>query len=517
MSRYVGETYRIPLEEGGFNYNKNVDTVPPSDFVHPSINLWMNEGGIRKRGGTAIVDTSASMDGSNVTGIFDFLGSSQYLVRATANGKLWSDVATTFKTGWTADQKVHFMQWDDELYCCNGADTPTVWSEATISVDMTTIPSDWTGTNFPSQMIQHGSSNSLRNWAIGCPSTPKTVYVTPDGTPKDFSDVNVLTFFIETGDGYGIVGGVEYGDRLVLFGKTKSFIMNDTDTNTDNWGYTESQWYGGAATWRLIVRTPNDIVCMMEDGEIYSVSSAETYGDYKAASLIRPSYMQEWIKTYVNLAYINDFHGIYDPVLRAVKIFVVRNGQTEVDTALCYFIDRPPEKAWTILGNHDYESGYSALSSCRVRVSAGSWKIYTGGYNGQVWRLGEVNRNDNSAAFVSRYRTTQLAFDNVRDSKRYDRMRLVATQEGSCDASVRSWIDGDLQDVQTLEFATSGAYLGAFVLGTDVLGGVEILEDTISIGRIGKRIAIEIANAVANEDFFFSQLMIDFLPIGKLI
>ena len=187
------------------------------------------------------------------------------------------------------------MQWDDELYCCNGANVPTVWSEATISVDISTtsMPSDWTGTNYPSQMIQHGSANSLRNWAIGCPSTPKNVYVTPDGTPKDFSDGNVLTFFIETGDGHGIVGGVEYGDRLVLFGKTKSFIMNDTDTNTDNWGYTESQWYGGAANWRLIIRTPNDIVCMMEDGEIYSVSAAETYGDYKAASLTRPSYMQE--------------------------------------------------------------------------------------------------------------------------------------------------------------------------------------------------------------------------------
>lgn len=517
MSLYMGETYRIPLESGGFNHNKNVDTVPPASFRHTSINLWLNEGGIRKRGGTAIIDTTASMDGSNVVGLFDFVdgGGTSYIVRATANGKLWKNISTTFKTGWTASKKVHFMQWGDDLYACNGADIPTVYTSGTASVDLTAMPTDWTGTNYPKYMVQHGSGNSVRNWAFGCPTTPKNVYVTPNNDPQNFDNATVLNFYIETGDGHGIVGGVEFGDRLVLFGKKKSFIMNDSSTNTSDWGYTEAQWTGGVAHNRLVVRTPNDLVCMNEAGDIYSVAAAESYGDYKAASLARPSYMHEWINEHVNLAYIDDFHGIYDPVQRAVMYFVVRHGSTEVDTALMYYIDRPPESAWTICGNHDYVSGYSALCSALVRQSIGVWKIYTGGYAGKVWRLGEVNRNDNSNAFLARYRTSMLAFDNVRMSKRYDRLRVVAAQSGEVDATLRSWVDGEILEPKSFAFATRGEYLGSFVLGTSVLGGTTISEDTIDIGVIGKRLELELASTKANEDFFFSQLMVDFVPLGS--
>ena len=58
MSRYLGDTYSIPLERGGFCHNKNIDTIDPFDMVDPSCNVWLNEGGIRKRGGTVHVDTN---------------------------------------------------------------------------------------------------------------------------------------------------------------------------------------------------------------------------------------------------------------------------------------------------------------------------------------------------------------------------------------------------------------------------------------------------------------------------
>ncbi|MGB2809465.1 MAG: hypothetical protein WBC22_17115, partial [Sedimentisphaerales bacterium] len=450
---YQGQTYSIPLENTGFNHNKNLDTIPPTALVHPSRNILLNEGGVKKRTGTLPVDTYAMFlvgtpdftgsglddltagttfqltvartylvvidlaaatdtfkwsvdDGDtweaedvtvtgaaqtldsaftitfaattghtlaetweiavtipDVTGIFDFTLASgtQKIVRATSDGQLWEATTGVLKSGWTANKKVHVCQISDEIIFCNGANKPTVWDgDAAETTDLANVPTDWAGTNYPQQMIQHGRGNSLRNWALGCPSTPKTIYVTPDGTPKDFTQGTVLTFNIETGDGFGVVGGIDFGDRLILFGKRRSFVIDDSDTETDNWGYSEAQWVGGAAHHRLIVRTPNDIVAMMEDGEIYSVTAAEAYGDYKAASLTRPSFIHEWIKTYIKLSAIADFHATYDPVIRAIKIFVVRVGETECNTALCYFIDREPSKAWVILDNQDYESGYSA-------------------------------------------------------------------------------------------------------------------------------------------------------------
>lgn len=513
---YAGKTYSIKLGQTGFNHNKNIDAIPAYSMVDPSINVILNEGGIRKRGGTAQVDTS-SMGAVSVTGLFDFrlAAGTQFIVRATSDGKLWKDMSTTIKTGWTADKKVHILQSGDEVIFCNGADLPTVWDGvAGSTTNLANVPTDWTGSNYPQQMIIHGSGNSVRNWALGCPSTPNIIYVTPDGTPKDFAQATVLTFNIETGDGSGIIGGVEFGDKLVLFSKTRSFIINDSDTNTNNWGYNESQWYGGAANHRLIVKTPNDVVCMMENGEIYSVSAAQSYGDYQTASLSRPSFMHEWIKTYMKLSSIADFHAIYDPVLRAVKFFVVRTGGSAIDTALVYFIDKDPKDAWTILGNWDYESGYSCFSSALVRVSTGSWKIYTGSYAGRVWKLNEVNRDDNSNPYDSKYRSPQLTFEDARVSKRYDTIRVITASSGATDGTLKWWVDGEFISQKNFTFSSTGGTLGSFVLDTDVLGGANVLESSIGIGKIGKRIQYEVSNATADHDYFLSQILIDFVPLG---
>jgi len=631
MGTYVGETYKIPLEQTGFNHNKNIDTIPPYSMVHPSRNILLNEGGVRKRGGTSRVDT-ATMGAVSVIGLFDFTlaSGSQFVLRATSDGKLWKTVADTIKTGLGTDKKVNIMQWEDEVFFCNKYNKPTVWNGvdasttdltegvkaqgtitmggiatadetfvigaqtftwkaarggvgevtiganaasavtnivAAITADITTvtaadgtgdtvvvtaatvgtggnsiifteassnmtvdgsgtlgtttagvtdqIPSDWTGTNYPQQMIQHGSGNSVRNWAFGCPLTPNTIYITPDNEPKNFSDASVLTLNIGTGDGTGIVGGIEFGDRLILFSKTKSYIIDDTSTDTDDWGWHESQWTGGAETFRLIVKTPNDIICMMSDGEIYSVAAAESYGDYKAASLTRPSFMSEWIKTYVNLELIADFHALYDPVLRAILIFVVRAGETEINTALCYFIDRPPDKAWTILDNQDLESGYSCLSSALVRQSTGIPTVYTGSYAGRVWKLNQANRSDNSTAFVSSFKTPSMPFDDERISKRYDRVKIISAAQGSCDALFRWWVDGVLIGEEDVSFTVEGDVLGSFVLGTSVLGGKNIIENNVRLGRVGKRLELELVSATADQDFFFSQILIDYLPLGK--
>ena len=611
IGNYIGETYNIPLEQGGFCFNKNIDTIAPVDMVYPSKNIWLNEGGIRKRGGTAPIDTNIMytigtpvFDGSGlddmsagtvytntttavftitlsatgtpdkfdwtcvtddyvweadnvnitggaqtlyygfkitfaattghtvgdkwtvtitapeVTGLHEFtlINTNKFILRHTTDGKLWKNNADTIKTGWTANKIAQFIQYGDMVLVSNSANCPVTWNGSDASTtDITTIPTDWTGSNFPSQMIVHGRGNSVRTWALGCPLNPENIYVTTNGNLTDFTQATVLVFNIRTGSRYGIVGGIEYGNRLILFSKDRAFIMNDDDANTDNWGYSASQWQGGAASHRLIVKTPNDVVCMMDNGEIYSISAAEEYGDYKAASLTRPSFMHEWIKKYINLSKINDFHAIYDPVLRAVKFFMVRTGQTKIDCVMCYFIDRPSNKAWVILGNQVYESGYSARSSALVEVSAGSLKIYTGSYNGKVWKLGETNRNDNGNAFISIYKTPLLSFDNVREHKRYDRMKIVSISEGACAATFTWWIDGSLKNSKDIEFSASGDVLGSFILGTSVLGGLNILESSISLGYIGKRIQIEAKSNTANEDFFLSQFLVDFVPLQKRI
>ena len=407
---------------------------------------------------------------------------------------------------WTFDKIIDIVQSSDTIFLCNGADLPVTWNGSDAAViGFENVPADWSGTNYPKQIILHGRLNSLRGWAIGCSDNPKTLYVSANGEPTNFAQETVLVFNIETGDGAGIVAGIEFGDRILLFGKRRSFVMDDADYNTDNWGYFPSSWVGGVAHQRLLVRTPNDLVAMTDDGEIYSVTAAEQYGDYKAASLSRPSYMHDWIKQYLDLEYISDFHARYDPSIRAIKFFVVRTGSSEIDTCLCYYIDRPPNKAWVILDNQDYESGYSAASTALHRQTSGLSKIYTGSYNGKVWKLGETARNDNSESFKMVYRIPPTAFGDARVSKRYDYARFIATcQDQNCSCTIKWWVDSVLQATETISFEPAP-------------GNVNLIEKAIRLGRLGKRIQIEITNDTAGDDCYFSQIMIDFTVAGKTL
>lgn len=516
---YRGNTYRIPCSAGGLTHNLNIDMAKPTDMVHPSRNINLNEFGRRKRGGTAHISDAAydaAISGTpQIMGAYQFRlrNGTAYLVVATDAGKVYRAHDTTIKSsGMSTSNFYDFETFENELYIVDGENTPEKWTGSGNTSTLTDIPTDWSGDG-PQWIVKHGRGASERLWAGGLSSYPHRIYASANGDGDDFSDTNVTTIDIETGDGFGIVGGQEFGDRLFCFGKKKAYIIDDSSVDSSDWGYDAAPWEGGAANFRLIVKTPNDIVAMMEDGEIYSVRAAESYGDYKLASLTRDSFMHNWIKQYVRLSYIDYFHAIYDPVLRAIKIFVVRAGQTTVDTALVYFIDRRPSEAWMIHDNQSATSGYSASCSTLVRVSTGDYQVYTGGYAGLLWALEQTDRNDNGSGYYAGFKTPNLSFGNPRADKKYARGWVIMEPKGDYNLIIDTWVDGVEQTQQTISMEGAGGTL-PFTLGTDLLGGEEIIAEPYDIGNRGKRIQHELYNANANEDFFISQVLIDHTIMG---
>lgn len=493
---YSGDSFKIPCSRGGLNANPNTDLISPEMMVVAK-NINLHEGGRGKRGGTAKANGTVITDAPQVTGIYDFAipSGAAYVVFGTSDGKVWKNTSTTIATGLTASKKYSFETAGSTLYFCNGANVPMAWDGGVgNAAALTLIPADWTGTNYPTQLILHGRGNSQRLWALGCPATPYVIYVTPNNTFSDFSDANVATLNIDTGDSFGIVGGVDHLDKLICFGKRKSYIIDDADTTVSNWGYFESGWEGGVAHHKLIVKTPNDIICMMDDGEIYSVSAAEQYGDYKRASLVQASHIHKYIKENLRLSYISEFHGVYDPVLRAVKFFVVRTGQTTCDTCLVYFIDRGPEEGWVIHDNSAYTSGYAAASSALVRVGAGDYQVYTGGYAGFIWKLEQTARTDDSNGYYGGFKTPPLTFGNERIRKNFARGWLVLEPKGTETMTINWWVDGVSQTAKTVTAAS----------GTRDYG--------FDLGQNGSRIQLEVYNSTV--DFFVSLMMIDHKNLG---
>lgn len=499
---YKGRVYTVPCMDGGLTGNPNTDLISPNMMVSGTKNLNIHEGGRAKRGGTA--KATAAISGTpQIVGIYDFKipGGTQYIVFGTNDGKIYKDATNTITTGLTANKLMSFEVFDKELYCFNGHDVPHKWTGAGNTAALSDIPTDWTGTNFPSQIIRHGKGNSERMWAIGCPTTPYTIYVSPDGDGDDFSDANVITFNIDTGDSLGLRGAGVMVDDLIMFGNSRSYIIDDNDTDTANWGYDQAAWSGGVAHHRLLVKTPSDIVAMVEDGEIYSVRAAQEYGDYKRASLTRKAWIHKWIKDNLDLSKISQFHGVYDPILQAIKYFVVRSGETTVDMALVYFINEGVENGWMIHDNLNFTSGYSAVSSALVRVGMGDYQVYTGGYSGYIWKLEQSTKSDDSNAIYGGFKSPPMDFNDPKYGggekyKNYKRLRLVIDPQGTEVITIDWWVNGTSQSAKTIT-AVSGT--------TDYV---------VELGAIGQKIQYAFYNNTAAKDFFISQFKTDFKYLG---
>lgn len=511
------ETYQLPFEKGGYNANPNLDLISPISFVDGSKNLNLHNGGREKRGGTVLSYTLPITPQVMCLQDFTLEDGTQYIVAAGLNGSIYKNSSATIKTGMSTTNRYWMMVLRYKLYILDKATTPQVWDgSAGATSNITSSPSDWSGSNQPQMMFTHSNGAAFRNVALGVPGKLDTVYISASNDGQDFSDANVVRVVVPTNDAFGIVAGAEFGQRALLFAKRKAYILNDLDPVVANWGYVPVQWEGGVANPWLLVKTPNDLIAMMEDGEIYSVLAVQQYGDYQAASISRPSFMHVWIRDNVKLADISEFHSVYDPVLRAVKFFVKRNGQSRIDTCLVYYIDRPPTEAWSIHDNRNLNSGYRASCSTLVRVGAGNFVTYTGGYSGEVWKLEQTTRNDNSGAYDVANRTPQLAFDQPRLTKLYIGGRLTIIPKGDYNLTIKWWVDGVAQTNVTVSTVGSGAIYGGSSYGSSYFGGQELVDPTFELGQIGKRLQLQFEDNTVDEDFFISACYLDFKWVGKM-
>ena len=509
---YSGKTYKVDFKDGGFSANNNIDAIKPTAMLLAK-NITLNKGGRGSRGGSTKVNSTAVSGAPRIMGLFDFqLASSAFQVFGCDDGKLYKNSTTTIKTAMSTANHFNFEVFDNELYICDGDTVPQTWDgSAAGTSDLTTPSADWTGSDNPFQAIAHGRGASRRMWYL----FDDAVYYSTLSNAKEVSGGTSGKITFDTGDAVGLKGAVEFGDRLFVFSRNKSFVVDDSNADKTYWGYQAAQWGGGAAHWRLIVKTENDVVVMTEAGDIYSVLAAQEYGDYKLASLTKPAFMDRWIQDNVRLGYIDHFHAVYDPTERAIYFNVVLNGETTVSTSLVYYVDRNPEDAWVIHDNTESASGYDASCSAVVRISTGVYKIYTGDYLGFIRKLNQSSKNDDSGAYYSGFKTPYINLDDPRTTKLFKRIFLTVKAEGAFDLQVKYFIDGQYKGTGTVSLAGAGDVFDTGVFDTATFAGIDLIEGCLDIGETGKRIQVEIFNTNADEDFFVSAMLIDFKPLGR--
>ncbi|TXH47752.1 MAG: hypothetical protein E6Q97_26535 [Desulfurellales bacterium] len=517
---YDGNTQEISLAKASVNASLS-DDIPPGFILPQSRNIYIHRGGIEPRGGTSKVNSSALTGGGAGLGGFDFrlYAGTQQNVVATADGKIWKNTTTTIKTGLnTSAVAAHFVAFRNTLYCSNGYDVPQTWDGAAASTSALANPAaDWSGTNNPQQMIVRSNQLSKRILAVGFNGAASREYIYLSATNTDNFVTGVVKLAVDCSDGIGPVGAVEFGSQALIFSNFSTFYLDDTDPDTANWGVLRSQANLGAASFRLICKAENGVYTMMRNGVIGRIGTTNAYGDYQVQYLTDDDLnIKQWIQANVDLNYISKFHSIYDADIKAVRFFVVRNGQTTVDTSLNYNVYTG---AWSIDGNYSYASGFSAACSFPYEESAGTFKIRTMDYSGYIWKLNQSSKADDGNAYWAGFRTSMLSDTGGAAGVRYDkyfrRLFPVVVPRGNYTLSIRKFADSTEQDVSYLSVVYGGAVYGSGIYGIGLYGGEESFEnDYASLRYRAKRTQFEISTNTAGADWFIPKLLLDSEVLG---
>lgn len=505
---YVGNTAEFILEEAGFTYKRDDKLTFPTALVDGSQNINFHEGGVGKRGGTEkVLDTVTVTAGR---GIYDFRlqNGNRYKVFSTAQGIVYhTNYSNTIATGMSTSNYFNFSTFNNELYICDGGSNPKYWTGGGSATNVTPATS-WSGANgYPFQMVPHSRGANARQWAI----TRDSVWASKNNDGHDFSDAEVKQIPVYTES--GLVGGWDFGGTLFVFSKTKAYLIDDTDADPDNWGYKEAIWEGGVSHWRLIAKAGNQLYLFSDEGLVYTISGVQATGDYNAASITRPAFIDRWIREKVIRANVENFHVSYDRTLRCLNYFLQVGGSTN-NTNLKYFIDRPPELAWVPHNNTDYNSGFKAAASCEVLESTGTYKIYTQDYVGQIWKHEQSTTADDDNDYSSNVKFRPFDFGNPQMYKHFRSGSIRVKAESNFALTIRVYVDGARREDIDLDISGTGARFDEAVFNTSVFSSDQLTTISFDLGYYGFEIQFEILNDVANEDFFMSEFLVNFKNCG---
>lgn len=519
---FDGPTILIDCSQGGLVMSDNPDILPPTAMVEGTKNLNLHKGTRDSRGGTRHFFPNAFPGSQPIIGAVEFrnVGGQDPLVTYSNDGVVRTNESIILGT-LTFGAYPDFEIFNNKLYIVNGSDPLQTWDglSATLTA-VGSVPNDWLGANQPRWIERHGRKNFRRLYAGGTVNTPNTLYISEvDGSnDADFSQANTKRINIETGDSLGLVGAIEFYKQLLLFSRNRTYILDDDNTDLNLWGYNSAPWFGGAAHNRLITKTENDVIVMTHEGEIYSILAVQESHDLRASSIARPALIDIWLRKNADFNKIKKFFSVYDPQRRAIRFWIVRNGQSDPDTCLLFFIDRPPNQAWMIHDNLFNSSGYKAYSATSFKNKATSQELLlTGSHDGRMWQLETSQANDNGLFYWAGFKTPKMFGENIRIAKNWTLGWLVSKEVGTHTMKIITEVDGERMAQKEVSMHAGSPVLGStFILGESNLGSTPLVaQNDFEIGNQGKRISLEVFNNTTNIEFSLNSMMVDYINLGK--
>lgn len=184
----------------------------------------------------------------------------------------------------------------------------------------------------------------------------------------------------------------------------------------------------------------------------------------------------------ISASRLSDVHAVVWPTRNWYMLFYSEDSGATNNNVLIY--DLTNRGAWPL-------SGIPCNSAMVAQDANNALKLLYGGYTGYTWN-GDTGNDDDGSAINSHYELSRKPAEQEAGRRglihKWRQISLVLKATGNYTIALKAKMEfgTGYTTLKNISLRGTGAVLGEFILGTDVLGGSEAILDVIGIDRIGK-------------------------------
>tara|TARA_R100001530_G_scaffold2960_4_gene4639 strand:+ start:927 stop:2873 length:1947 start_codon:yes stop_codon:yes gene_type:complete len=368
-----------------------------------------------------------------------------------------------------------------------------------------TQPSDWTGSNQPTLGVNH----EARLWAAGNANDPHRFYYSDTSNHEDITS----SMPIFPGEGEKIVAALSYKGYLIVWKFPLGiYAIDTTAVDAADWKVVRLNKSTGGVSPLCAVAVDDDILFLDNSGNFQLLSAVQEFGDVSARNLSKESDMDVWIHENINFSKLDKCQAVWYPKKREARFALTKSGSANNDMQVVIDFNRPNLQRFRFSDQND------CVSIWIRKESDNTFLPLVGDSNGYVWKLDqEARTKDTSTGYEGKFQTAHDDFNWFDKSlsakrKRGQFLELILEPKGSYDLDVDVFWDGSYEDTYQFNMGYSGVGLGSFTLGTDVLGGADVLNRKKRITGGGKRFSLLARNDTNAQDFNISKFLLYIIP-----
>jgi len=518
---FTGDIVEIPML-GGLTGTRNQALIRPDQLI-VARNVTFDTGTIRKEGGALKYNATAITGSPTVLGGWDWnhAPSVQRMVVVLSDGTIKKDsgggtFGTTLASGLSVTDTVPtFVEGGKEvaannrkLYIFTGKNAVQYLDgDAATTAAIPTPPADWSGGNQPTC----GANHESRLWGAGNANDPHRLYYSTTTNHGDFTGAGSGSLSIYPGEGERITGMLSFKGLLVVWKYPIGIYYADTtDPTITNWKVRRVTKGTGGVSPQGQILIDDDVLFLDAQGNFQLLSATQEFGNMGTNNLSQKYQINTFLRDNINMSRLGFTRAIYYGHKREAMFCMTTTGATENNCRMVVDFNSSQQEQRFIFRDRD-------VNPC-IFLRTETDNIQhpcIGTADGFVYKLDQASRSKDSLGYIGEFQTPHVDFAFA-DPKLGTRRKMgrflevVVEPSGNWNLSVDILWDG--VTVQTVQFnmGFTGAALGTFLIGTDVLGADIVANKKRRITGEGRRFSLKARNSGAGEDFSIARFYLHY-------